>query len=189
MTVLAFFATGGELQKRMEGALESFSRDLGGLRTGRASASFLDPVMVSCYGAMMPLNQVATVSVGDARMLVVQVWDQSLAKSVDKAVREAGLGLNPVTEGAVLRIPLPDVTAERRQELVKVAGQYAEKARIAVRNIRRDVMDDLKKQEKNKEISEDDLHRFSEEVQTATDQFVRRIDELLERKQQDITRI
>lgn len=178
-----------DTKKHMEAGLEAFSKDLSGLRTGRASVTFLDRVMVSSYGAMVPLNQVATVSVGDVRSLIVQVWDQNLVKSVEKAIRDAHLGINPIVEGNVLRIPLPDITSERRQELIKVAGGYAEKARVAIRNMRRDAMEIFKKQEKEKLISEDEHRRLFHQTQDLTDQFIQKIDDLLARKEQDISKV
>ena len=148
-----------DLERRMHGAVDSLKGDLGGLRTGRASVNLLDPVTVEVYGANMPLNQVATVSAPEPRLLSVQVWDKSNVGPVDKAIRSAGLGLNPIVDGTTLRLPIPDLTEERRKELAKLAGQYAEKARIAVRNVRRDGMDALKIDEKKGEIGEDDRKR------------------------------
>ena len=171
-----------DLQKRMDGAVENLNKEFAGLRTGRASASLLDPVVVDVYGAKMPLNQVATISVPEARMLSVQVWDMNNAKAVEKAIMEAGLGLNPQAEGAVLRLPLPDLTEERRKELSKVAGKYAETARIAVRNVRRDGMDEIKKSD----ASEDEQKRLSDEVQKLTDTAVKAIDDALSTKEKDI---
>src|SRR5215210_5572495 len=157
-----------DLQRRMHGAVETLRHDLSGLRTGRASTSLLDPVHVEVYGSNMPLNQVATVSAPEPRMLSVQVWDRSNVGPVEKAIRSAGLGLNPITDGQNIRLPIPDLTEERRKELAKLAGQYAEKARIAVRNVRRDGMEALKTDEKKHEISEDEHKRLSAEVQRIT---------------------
>src|ERR671917_1714013 len=148
-----------DLQRRMHGAVEALKHDLVGLRTGRASTALLDPIQVEVYGSQMPLNQVATVSVPEPRMLTVQVWDRSNVTPVEKAIRNAGLGINPITDGQNIRLPIPDLTQERRKELAKLAGQYAEKARIAIRNVRRDGMEMLKEDEKKKEISEDDRKR------------------------------
>jgi ribosome recycling factor len=157
------------------------------LRTGRASVSLLEPVTIEAYGSRMPLAQLATVSVPEARMLSVQVWDASQTKIVEKAIRDAGLGLNPMAEGAVIRIPIPDLTQERRAELVKVAGKYAEQARIAVRNVRRDGMDILKKMEKDGELSEDGQARHSKELQNETDRHTKAIDDLHQAKEKEIT--
>lgn len=178
-----------DIKRRMEAAVEVFTKELAGLRTGRASVSLLEPVTVDAYGSKMTLNQVATVSVPESRMLSVQVWDMSLAKAVEKAIRDSGLGLNPQAEGAVIRVPIPDLNEQRRQELVKVAGKYAEQARIAVRNVRRDGMDTLKKQEKDKKISEDDLKSLSEKVQKQTDEQIKKIDQALQHKEKEITQV
>ncbi|MFN3701530.1 MAG: ribosome recycling factor [Alphaproteobacteria bacterium] len=178
-----------DISRRMDGAVESLQKDLLSLRTGRASASMLDPVVVDAYGSKMPLNQIATVSVPEPRLLSVQVWDGSMSKAVEKAIREAGLGLNPQPEGAVIRIPIPDLNEERRAELSKVAGKYAENARIAVRNVRRDGMDTLKKLEKDKQISEDEQKRHSDEIQKMTDEKVKKIDQMLADKEKDIMQV
>lgn len=173
----------------MQGALETLKKEFTGLRTGRASASLLDPVMVDAYGSMTPLNQIASVNVPEARMLSVQVWDKGLAKVVEKAIRDSGLGLNPQADGQLIRVPLPDLTAERRTELAKVAGKYAEAARVAVRNVRRDGMDTLKKQEKDKQISEDEHKAQAENVQKLTDDIIKKIDETLAHKEKEITSV
>ncbi len=178
-----------DLQRRMDGALDALKREFQGLRTGRAHSSLLEPVKVKAYGTEMPLNQVATVSVPESRMLSVQVWDRSLASAVEKAIREAGLGLNPQTEGQTVRVPVPQLSEERRQELSKVAGKYAEQARVAVRNVRRDGMEALKKQQKEGEISEDEYKRMADQLQKMTDEHVKKIDELLEHKEQDIMQV
>ena len=178
-----------DLDRRMDGAVSVLKTELSGLRTGRASANLLDPVTVSAYGSQMPLNQVATVSVLDARMLSVQVWDQSLVSATDKAIRDADLGLNPLVEGNVLRIPIPELNAERRQEMVKVAHKYAEQARIAVRHVRRDGMEKLKRLEKDHEISKDESHDQGEEIQKMTDRHVTTIDEITQAKEQEITQV
>ena len=178
-----------DLQRRMDGAVENLQKEFGGLRTGRASVSLLDPVVVDAYGSKMPLNQVGTVSVPEARMLSVQVWDAGLAKATEKAIRDAGLGLNPQPEGNLIRIPIPDLNEERRQELSKVASKYAENARISVRNVRRDGMDALKKQEKDNEISEDEHKRLSDDVQKMTDERIQKIDKMLADKEQDIMKV
>jgi ribosome recycling factor len=175
-----------DLNRRMHGALEALRHDLGGLRTGRASVALLDPVQVEVYGSTMPLNQVATVSVPEARLLSVQVWDRANVQPVEKAIRSAGLGLNPITDGQLLRLPIPELTEERRKELAKLVGQYAEKARIAVRNVRRDGMDHLKQDEKKHEISEDERKRLEHEVQKLTDETIKEIDDLAAGKEKEI---
>ena len=175
-----------DIQRRMKGALEALRHDLAGLRTGRATTGLLDPVQVEVYGANMPLNQVATVSVPEPRMLSVQVWDRSNVQPVEKAIRAAGLGLNPITDGQMIRLPIPDLTEERRKELAKLVGQYAEKARVAVRNVRRDGMDQLKTDEKKKEISEDEHKRLDAEVQKLTDETIKEIDSTASAKEQEI---
>jgi ribosome recycling factor len=175
-----------DLERRMQGAVESLKHDLQGLRTGRASTTLLDPVNVEVYGAHMPLNQVATVSAPEPRMLSVQVWDKSNVGPVDKAIRSAGLGLNPIVDGQTLRLPIPDLTEERRKELAKLASQYAEKARIAVRNVRRDGNDALKTDEKKHEISEDERKRHETEVQKLTDATIAEIDAATAAKEKEI---
>ena len=175
-----------DLKRRMHGAVEAFRHDLGGLRTGRASTALLDPINVEVYGASMPLNQVATVSVPEPRLLTVQVWDRSNVGPVEKAIRSAGLGLNPVTDGQLVRLPIPELTEERRKELAKLAGKYAEGAKIAVRNVRRDGMESLKEDEKKKEISEDDRKRREDEVQKLTDKYVADVDQAATNKEKEI---
>jgi ribosome recycling factor len=175
-----------DINRRMHGALENLKHDLAGLRTGRASTALLDPIQVEVYGANMPINQVATVSVPEPRLISVQVWDRSNISAVEKAIRNAGLGINPITDGQMIRLPIPDLTEERRKELAKLAGQYAEKARVAVRNVRRDGMDALKADEKKKEISEDDHKRLDTEVQKMTDDTIKEIDAAAHSKEQEI---
>ncbi|MFM9828155.1 MAG: ribosome recycling factor [Sphingomonas sp.] len=175
-----------DLERRMHGAVEALKGDLSGLRTGRASVSLLDPVTVEVYGAHMPLNQVATVSAPESRMLSVQVWDKSNVGPADKAIRSAGLGLNPIVDGQTLRIPIPDLTEERRKELAKLAGQYAEKARIAARNVRRDGMESLKLDEKKNVFGEDDRKRHETEVQKLTDATIGDIDAAASAKEKEI---
>ena len=175
-----------DLERRMHGAVESLKSDLAGLRTGRAHTALLDPVTVEVYGAQMPLNQVASVSAPEPRMLSVQVWDKSNVGPVDKAIRSAGLGLNPIVDGQMLRLPIPEMTQERRKELSKLAGQYAEKARVAVRNVRRDGMDNLKADENKKEISEDDRKRAETEVQKLTDATIAELDAAATAKEKEI---
>lgn len=178
-----------DFKKRMQAALDVLHKEFVGLRTGRASVQLLDPVHVDAYGSKMPLNQVGTISVPEARMITVQVWDRELVKHVEKAIREAGLGLNPAADGQTVRVPLPDLSEERRKELSKVASRYAEQGRIAIRNVRREAMDLLKKLEKDGDISEDEHHRFGEEVQEMTDSFVKQIDEQLAKKEKDIMQV
>ena len=178
-----------DIKKRMDRAVEVFRQELAGLRTGRASTSLLEPIHVQAYGTEMPLNQVATVSAPEPRMLVVQVWDRSVVKAVEKAIRESGLGLNPMTEGNVIRVPLPELSEERRRELVKVAHRYAKQARVAVRNVRRDAMDTLKRLEREGEISQDEHRRLADQVQKVTDEHVAAIDRLLGQKEKDIMQV
>ena len=175
-----------DIDRRMDGALETLKKELAGLRTGRASTSLLEPITVLAYGQTMHLNQVATVSVPEPRMLTVQVWDRSMTASVEKAIREANLGVNPQAEGQVIRVRLPELTEDRRKELVKVAHKYAEAARIAVRNVRRDGMEALKKLEKDHKISEDDHKRGNDEIQKSTDGHIKKIDEALAGKEKEI---
>jgi len=177
------------LKGKMEKSIDSLKQDLGGLRTGRASVDLLSPITVMAYGQSMPLNQVGNVSVPDSRLLSVQVWDKTMVDAVEKAIRESGLGLNPVTEGQTIRVPLPALTEERRKELIKVARKYAEDARVAVRNQRRDAMDDVKKAQKDGEISEDDSRRASDEIQKVTDSFISKIDTILSEKEEDIMKV
>jgi ribosome recycling factor len=175
-----------EVKRRMQGAIQSLKHELGGLRTGRAAASMLDPVQVDAYGTHMPLNQVATISVPEPRLLSVQVWDKTMVKAVEKAIVDSNLGLSPATEGQVLRLRIPELNEERRKELVKVAHKYAEAAKVAVRHVRRDGMDTIKKLEKNHEISEDDQKRMDGDVQKATDAVIAEIDQLLAGKEKEI---
>ena len=178
-----------DLERRMEGALTSLSKEFQGLRTGRASTQLLDSVTVEAYGALMPISQIATVSVPEPRMLSVQVWDKENIKIVEKAIRDSNLGLNPQVDGQLLRIPLPDLSEERRQELSKISAKYAENAKIAVRNVRRDGMDTSKKMEKDGDISQDDRHIYDEEIQTITDNNINKIDELLSSKEVEIMQV
>ncbi len=175
-----------ELKRRMQGAVQSLRHELGGLRTGRAAASMLEPVQVEAYGSHMPLNQLATVSVPEPRLLSVQVWDKSMVKAVEKAIVDSNLGLTPATEGQVLRLRIPELNEERRKELVKVAHKYAEAAKVAVRHVRRDGLDILKKLEKSSEISEDDEKRLAADVQKATDSTIGEIDQMLAGKEKEI---
>ena len=173
----------------MEGALEALKKEFAGLRTGRASASLLDPVMVDAYGSSMPLNQCGTVSVPEPRMLLVQVWDKALLKPVEKAIRDAGLGLNPQADGATIRVPIPDLNEERRRELVKVAAKYTEQARVSIRNVRRDGIDGLKKLEKDGEISQDEQRRIQTEIQTLTDDYIKKVDDIFAQKEKEISQV
>lgn len=178
-----------DVKRRMDGALDAFKKELGGLRTGRASANLLEPVTVEAYGSRMHLKEVASVSVPEPRMVTVQVWDRGMVKAVEKAIRDSGLGLNPQTEGQNIRVPIPDLNQERRKELVKVANKYAEHARIAVRNVRRDGMDMLKKAEKNGDISQDELKGWTDKVQDVTDRHIKLIDEALASKEKEILQV
>ena len=177
------------LRSRMNKSIDSMKGDLAGLRTGRASASLLDPIMVDAYGSPMPLNQVATVSVPEPRMLSVQVWDRSMAGAVEKAIRESSLGLNPMGEGAIVRVPLPELNEERRRELSKVAHQYAEQARVAVRHVRRDGIELLRKLEKDGDMGQDDARTNTDKVQKATDDAIAEIDTLVAAKEQEIMQV
>ena len=175
-----------DLERRMKGAVEALKHDLSGLRTGRANTALLDPVTVDVYGAQMPLNQVATVSAPEPRLLSVQVWDKSNVGPAEKAIRNAGLGINPVVDGQNIRLPIPDLTEDRRKELAKLAHQYGEKAKIAVRNVRRDGMDSLKADEKKGEISQDEQKRLETEVQKMTDDTIAEIDQIIAAKDKEI---
>ena len=178
-----------DFRRRMDGAIEALRKEFGGLRTGRASASLLDPVQVSAYGNNMPLNQVGTVSVPEPRMISVQVWDKSMVGAVEKAIRDSGLGLNPAADGSTVRVPLPELSQERRQELTKVAHKYAEHGRVAVRNVRRDGMDFLKKQEKDHKITEDEHKKLADLMQKLTDEHVKKVDETLAIKEREILQV
>ena len=175
-----------DLERRMKGAVESLKHDLSGLRTGRANTALLEPITVEVYGSHMPITQVATISAPEPRLLSVQVWDKSNIGPVEKAIRSAGLGLNPINDGNTLRLPIPDLTEERRKELAKLASQYAEKARIAIRNVRRDGMEALKTDENKKEISEDERKRAEAEVQKLTDEIIKAADEAAAQKEKEI---
>jgi len=177
------------LEKRMGGALDALKKEFGGLRTGRASANLLEPVMVDAYGSKMPLNQVGNISVPEPRMITVQVWDKGLVASVDKAIRDAGLGLNPATDGQTVRVPLPALSEDRRNELKKIAHKYAELGRVAVRNVRRDGMELLKKAEKDGDISQDEHRKLTDKVQALTDQYIKRVDDSLAQKETEITQV
>jgi len=178
-----------DLSRRMEGAVSAFKHDLASLRTGRASSNLLDPIQVQAYGSAMPINQVATVSVPEPRMIAVSVWDKALVSHVDRAIREANLGFNPIVDGTTLRIPLPELTEQRRKDLVKIAHGYSENARVAIRHVRRDGMDSLKKAEKDSAISQDDLRVQSDRVQKMTDETISSIDVLLNEKEAEIMQV
>jgi ribosome recycling factor len=178
-----------DFARRMDGALEALRKEFAGLRTGRASVNLLDQIHVDAYGGSMHLSGVATVSVPEARLITVQVWDKALVKAVDKAIRESGLGLNPQQDGGIIRVPIPELNEERRIELAKVAGKYAEQARVAIRNVRRDGMEMLKRLEKDNEISEDEHEKLSGEMQRLTDQHIKRVDESQQSKEKEIKQI
>ena len=178
-----------DIVRRMDGTIEVLRREFGGLRTGRAAPSLLEPIVVAAYGSEMPLNQLSTIGVPEPRMLSVQVWDKSLVKAVEKSIRNADLGLNPIVDGQLVRVPIPELNEERREELSRVAGKYAEQARIAVRNVRRDGMDTLKRMEKDGELSQDDQHLWGDEIQSITDVHIKKIDEMLDAKQQEIMQV
>jgi ribosome recycling factor len=178
-----------DIRRRMDGAIEVLHKEFGGLRTGRASASLLEPIMVSAYGGSVPLNQVASVNVPEPRMITVQVWDRGVVKAVDRAIREAGLGLNPQTEGQVMRVPIPELNEERRRELTRVAAKYAELARVSVRNVRRDGIEALRRLEKDGKISQDEHRKVEKDVQLLTDDHIKKIDETLAQKDTEILQV
>ena len=178
-----------DLTRRMDGAISSFGHDLAGLRTGRASSSMIDHIMIDAYGSKTPLEQVGTISVPEPRTISVQVWDKGLVISVEKAIQEAGLGLNPQSDGQLLRIPVPELNEERREELIKIAGKYAEQSKVAVRNIRRDGMDSIKNMEKKSEIGKDEGISLSSDVQNLTDNYTKQIDENLSNKEKEIKQV
>ncbi len=178
-----------DIERRMNGALEVLRREFGGLRTGRASVSLLEPLTVDAYGSEMPLNQVATVGVPEARLLTVQVWDTSLVKAVEKSILESGLGLNPQSDGQLVRVPIPELNEERRRELSKIAGKYSEQTKVAIRNVRRDGMEKLKRQEKGGEISQDEHKAWSSDIQSLTDDYIGKVDESFRAKEQEIMQV
>ncbi len=178
-----------DLRRRMEGGLDVLRKELAGLRTGRASPHLLDPVTVAAYGTTMPLTQLASVSAPEPRLLVVQVWDRGMVKAVEKAIQEAGLGLNPQTEGQVLRLPIPALNEERRKELTRVAHKYAEQARVSVRNVRRDGLDGLKKSEKDGKITQDQHRKLQHDVQALTDETIKKVDDTLAQKEKEILHV
>lgn len=189
MAALNFATLKKDVARRMEGALEVLHKELGGLRTGRASANLIEPIMVTAYGSQMPLNQVGTISVPEPRMLTVQVWDRGLVKSVEKAILESGLGLNPASDGQLVRIPIPALSEERRVELSKIAKHYAEEARIAVRNVRRHGMDEIKRAEKDNDISADEHRDYAQQIQSLTDTHIKKIDEAVANKEKEILQV
>ena len=178
-----------DLIKRMDGAISSFNRDLTGLRTGRASTNMVDGIMIDAYGQKMPIDQVGSISVPEARMISIQVWDKGLVIAVEKAIHESGLGLNPQVDGELIRIPIPELNEERREELSKIAGKYAEQSRIAIRNVRRDGMDEIKKIEKDGSVGKDRAIDLSNEVQELTDDYIKKIDEMLSQKENEIRQV
>ena len=178
-----------DLVKRMDGAINSFSSDLIGLRTGRASTNMVDGILVDAYGQKMPIDQVGSISVPEARMISIQVWDKGLVIAVEKAIHESGLGLNPQADGELIRIPIPELNEERREELSKIAGKYAEQSRIAIRNVRRDCMDEIKKIEKDGTVGKDRAVDLSNEVQELTDDYIKKIDEMLSQKENEIRQV
>ena len=184
-----FSSIKADARERMDKTLDSLKADFGSLRAGRAHVSLLDGIMVEAYGSMTPLSQVGTISVPDARTLSVSVWDRSLAKAVEKAIMESDLGLNPASDGQLIRIPIPPLSEERRKELLKVAGKYAESNKVAIRNIRRDALDEVKKLKKDNAISEDDEKRFENEIQKLTDDSIKKIDEMMSQKEKDIMQV
>lgn len=178
-----------DIKRRMNGAVEVLHDEFAGLRTGRASPNLLDPIVVDAYGSQMPMNQVGTVGVPEPRMLTIQVWDKSLVKAVEKAIRDSGLGLNPMSDGQLVRVPIPELNEERRVELTKIAHKYSEQARVAVRNVRRDGMETLKKMEKDGDISQDEHHAWADDIQAQTDGFIQKIDDALAEKEADIMQV
>jgi len=178
-----------ELKRKMDAAIDALKKEFSGLRSGRASTGMLDPVQVESYGSMMPLNQVANISTPEPRLLTVTVWDRSMVSAVEKAIRDSGLGLNPQTEGSTIRLPIPAMTEERRKDMVKVAGKYAEAAKVAIRNIRREGMDQLKKLEKDNKISEDERERHEKDVQKATDEMIAKVDTTTAHKEKEIMEV
>ena len=175
-----------DLTKRMDGSIATLNKEFGALRTGRASTNLLDTIQIEAYGSMLPILQVGNVTAPEARMLMVNVWDKSMVKAVEKAIRESDMGLNPAVDGQTIRVPIPAPSEERRKEMAKIAHKYSEAAKVAVRNVRRDGMDELKKQEKEKKISEDEQRTQSDKIQKLTDDYVKKIDELLAAKEKDI---
>ena len=189
LAIIELGALRDDLTRRMDGAMETLRRDFGGLRTGRASPGLLEPVKVEAYGGEVPISQVGTINVPEPRLLTVQVWDRTLVGAVERAIRDAGLGLNPAADGQLVRVPVPILTAERRNELAKAAGRYAEAARVSIRGVRRDGMDQIKAAEKKHDIGEDDSRDWAEQVQKLTDQYIKRIDDGLVEKEKEIRQV
>ncbi len=189
MSGFNFSALKADFNRRMEGAVDVLHSEFAGLRTGRAATSLLEPITVEAYGSPTPMNQVGNIGVPEPRMLTVQVWDKSLVSAVEKAIRDSSLGLNPQVDGQTVRVPIPPLTEERRVDLAKIAGKYAEDARIAVRNVRRHGMDDLKKSEKDGDVSKDEHHDYAQEIQDLTDSYVGKIDEALANKESEIMQV
>ena len=186
---MEFETTKKDIRRRMEGALEVLHKEFGGLRTGRAAASLLEPLTVEAYGQPMPINQVGTIGVPEPRMLTVQVWDKGLVSAVERSIRESDLGLNPSNDGQLVRVPIPPLSEERRVEITKIAGRYAEEAKVAVRNVRRHCLDEMKKAEKSGDISQDELRDYSQEIQDVTDEFVTSMDDTLAKKEQELLQV
>ena len=186
---MEFETTKKDIRRRMEGALEVLHKEFGGLRTGRAAASLLEPLTVEAYGQPMPINQVGTIGVPEPRMLTVQVWDKGLVSAVERSIRESDLGLNPSNDGQLVRVPIPPLSEERRVEITKIAGRYAEEAKVAVRNVRRHCLDEMKKAEKSGDISQDELRNYSQEIQDVTDEFVTSMDDTLAKKEQELLQV
>jgi len=178
-----------DLERRMDGAMNALKNEFATLRTGRASASMVEPIMVDAYGSPTPLNQLGTINVPEPRLIAINIWDRSLVAKAEKAIRDSGLGINPQLNGTIILLPIPELNEERRRELTKVAGQYAEHARVSIRNVRRDGMDQLKKAKTKHGMSEDDIEMWSEEVQSLTDRFIQQVDKALEAKQQEIMHV
>ncbi len=186
---MEFDATRNDMKRRMDGAFEVLQREFGGLRTGRASANLLEPLMVEAYGQKMPITQVGTVGVPEPRMLTVQVWDRALISHVEKAIRESNLGLNPQSDGQLVRVPIPPLTEDRRREITKIASRYTEEAKVAIRNVRRHGLDELKRLEKEGKISQDEGKKLTKEIQDMTDQYVNKLDDAFAHKEKDILQV
>ena len=178
-----------DLKRRMQASVDTLAKEFSGLRTGRANIALLEPIMVEAYGSLMPITQIGTIGAPEARMLTVQVWDKSMVGHVEKSIREAGLGLNPMSDGQLVRVPLPELSQERRMEMAKIAKKYAESARVAVRNVRRDGMETLKRMEKDNNIAEDEHHKLADDVQKLTDEFIKKVDDMVSSKERDIMQV
>src|SRR5260221_2902094 len=178
-----------DLKRRMQASVDTLAKEFSGLRTGRANIALLEPIMEEAYGSLMPITQIGTIGEQEARMLTVQVWDKSMVGHVEKSIREAGLGLNPMSDGQLVRVPLPELSQERRMEMAKIAKKYAESARVAVRNVRRDGMETLKRMEKDNNIAEDEHHKLADDVQKLTDEFIKKVDDMVSSKERDIMQV